>query len=155
MLGTMGKDLFMPHHSTAAKTLRRDQELGLADYCDEAWCIDLGITEKENHTPLTSFEHVTTAILVAPIHEDFETLRADIAVIYHAEVGHGNGIGENVRLRPDQLPTLTIQHGSLNSREPQELNSVGLRAVLNHARVVAKNDGETNTILAVMPRTTP
>lgn len=146
----MGKDLFMPHQSTAARTLRRDHELGLADYYDEAWCIDLSITEKENHTPLTSFEHVTTAIVLAPIHEDFNTLRADIAAIYHAKLGHGNKMGQNAILRPDQLPTLTIQHGSLNSREPQELNSVFLRAVLNHARVVAKNDGEINTISAVM-----
>ena len=149
----MGKDLSMPYHSSAARTLRRAQELGLTDYHDEAWCIDLGITEKENYTPLTSFEHVTTAIVLAPTNEDFETLRADIAAIYHAKVGHGNGIRPTERLRPDQLPTLTIQHGSLLSREPQELNSVGLNAVLNHAMVVAKDSGETNTILAVMPRT--
>lgn len=150
----MDRDLFMPHHSTAARILRRDHGLGLANYYDEVWCIDLGITEQENHTPLTSFEHVTTAIVLAPIHEDFETLRADIAAIYHAKVGHGNGTWQDGRLRPDQLPILTIQHGSLSSREPQELNALGLMAVLNHAMVVAKSFGETNTILAVMPRMT-
>ena len=154
MLGTIGKDLFMPHHSTAARTLRRDHDLGLADCYDEAWCIDLSITEKENHTPLASFEHVTTAVILAPINEDIDTLRADIAAISYAKSGHSNQIGQNATLRPHQLPTLTIQHGSLDSREPQELNSVGLRAVLNHARSAAKNDGETNTISTVMPRRT-
>ncbi len=152
MLGTIDQHISVPHHSTAAISLARDPRLGVDAYVDEAWCIDLCITEKDNHTPLTSFEHVTTAIVLAPLHEDFERLRTDIAEIYHAKVGHRNGTGQNGRLRPDQLPTLTIQHGSLSSREPQELNAVGLRGVLNHAIVVAKDSGETNTILAVMPR---
>ena len=113
MLGTIGRDLHMPRH-------------------DEAWCIDLSITEHENHAPLTSFEHITTAIVLAPMHEDFNILRADIAVIYHTKLGRGNKKGRNERLRPDQLPTLTIQHGSLSSRELQVLNSIRLRFVLNH-----------------------
>ena len=72
--------------------------------------------------------------------EDLETLRADIAAIYHAKMGHGK---PNERVRPDQLPTLSIQHGILASREPQVWDSIDLRLVLNHARVVARSDGET------------
>ena len=151
MLGTMSKNLQIPRYSTAAKTLRTDHELEVADYFDEAWCIDLSISEKDNHTPLTSFEHVTTAIVLVPMHEDFDTLRADIAAIHHAKLGHGNEKGQNETLRPDQLPTLTIQHGSLSSREPQVLKSIELMFALNSA---AKNDKETNTISAVMPRRT-
>ena len=147
----MSKDLHIPRHSTATKTVRTDHELEVADYFDEAWCVNLSISEKGNHTPLTSFEHVTTAIAPTPMHEDFDTLRADIVAIHDAKVGHRNKKGQNETLRPDQLPTLTIQHGSLSSREPQVLNSIGLRFALNSA---AKNDKETNKISAVMPRRT-
>ena len=148
MPGPMDIGLSLPRHSTAAMNLPRD----LAAYNDEAWCIDLAITEQGNNTSLLSFQHVTTAIVLATLHEDFDTLRADIAAIYHAKIGSGNGTGQNERLRPDQLPTLIIQHGSLGNRE--ELNSESLRDVLNHAMVWAKHSGQDNAILAVMPRTT-
>ena len=84
--------------------------------------------------------------------EDFDTLRADIAAIYHARMAMGKTKkGRNERLRPDQLPMLTIQHGSFSSREPAMLDSINLRFVLHEARVVAKNDGVENAISAVMP----
>ena len=143
--------LSLPHHSTAAINLPRD----LAAYNDEAWCIDLAITEQGNNSSLISFQPVTTAIVLATLHEDFDTLRADVAAIYHAEnakIGSGNGTGQNERLRPDQLPILIIQHGRLGNRE--ELNSESLRDVLNYAMVWAKHSGDHNAILAVMPRTT-
>ena len=140
--------LALPRHSTAAKNLPRD----LAAYNDEAWCIDLAITEQGNNASLLSFQHVTTAIVLATLHEDFDTLRADIAAIYHAKTGNGNGTGQNEKLRTDQLPILIIQHGSLGNRE--ELKSESLTDVLNHAMVGAEYFGKDNSILAVMPRTT-
>lgn len=145
-----------PHHSTAAsEVINTYSELDIGIYYDEAWCIDLCITEEGNHTPITSFEHVTTFIILAPVHEDFETLRADIATIYHAKKRrHGNGTGQKDPLMPDQLPTLIIQHGSLDSREPLELNSADFRYVLFRAMELAKGNRETNMILAVMPCTT-
>ena len=95
---------------------------------------------------------MTTAIVLATLHEDFDTIRADIAAIYHAKIGSGNGTGQNERLRSDQLPILIIQHGSHGSK--QELNSESLRDVLNLAMVWAKRSAEENAIVAVMPRTT-
>ena len=154
MPGIIYRDVLVPHHSTAARNLRREDGFHLATYYDEALCIDLCITEEGNHTPLTSFQHVTTAIVLVPYHEEFDTLRADIAAIYHAKAGHGNGIGQDEGLRPDQLPTLMIQHGISSSREWQYLDSVCVKPVLNHARVKAKYSGEMNIIVAVMPRTT-
>ena len=143
----------MPHHSAAIKTLLMDHELKLARYSNSACRIDLSITEPENHAPLTSFEHVTSAIVLASMSEDFDTLRADIAAIYHAKLGHGEDKkGRNERLRPsEQLPMLTVQHGSFSSKEPAMLVSINLRFVLHEARAVAKNDGEENAISAVMP----
>ena len=151
----MDKSRSVPHQSTAARKRERDCGNNLAAYYDEAWCIDLCITEKDNNTPLTSFQHVTTAIVLAPTCEDLNTLRADIAAIYHAKLGDGNETGEDKILRPDQLPTLMLQHDSLGSRESQYLNSVSVKLVLSVARTWAKLTGKDNAILAVMPRTTP
>ena len=154
MPGIIYREVLLPHHSTAARNLRRDDGRHLATYYDEAFIVDLCITEEGNRTPLTSFQHVTTAIVLVPYHEEFDTLRADIAAIYHAKVGHGNGTGQNEGLRPDQLPTLIIQHGISSGREWQYLDSVGVKPVLNHARVKAKYNGEMDMIVAVMPRGT-
>ena len=151
---TMDKGLSLPHHSTAAINLGKNDGNSLAAYNDEAWCIDLAITEQDNHTLLHSFQHVTTAIVLATLHEDFDTLREGIAAIYYTKVGHGKVTAQNGRMRPDQLPTLIIQHGNHQSRVPQELNSAGLRDVLNQVMVLAKHSREDNAILAVMPRTT-
>ena len=41
---------------------------------------------------------------------------------------------------------------SVEEKEPQVLHSIKLRFMLDHARVVAKDDKETNTISAGMPR---
>ena len=154
MSGIIYYEVLLPHHSTAARNLRRDDGRHLDAYYDEAFIIDLCITEAGNHTPITSFEHVTTAIIVVPYHEEYDTLRADIAAIYHAKVGYGNVTGQNEGLRPDQLPTLMIQHGISSSREWQYLDSVCVKPVLNHARVKAKYSGDMNMIVAVMPRGT-
>ena len=154
MPATTHKGLPLPRHGTAAINLGRGDGNNLAAYNDEVWCIDLCITENDNHESLTSFQHVTTAIVLATLHEDFDTLREDIAAIYRAKVGHGKVIAQNGRMRPDQLPTLIIQHGNHQSRVPQKLNAAGLRDVLDHAMVLAKHSGEDNAILAVMPRTT-
>lgn len=143
MLGTIDEDLHIPHHSTAAKALRND-EPNLATYLDEALCLNLSITEKDNHAPLA---HVTTAIVLDPEREDFDTLRADIAAIYHAKMGNGK---PNERVGPDQLPMLTIQHG-ISARKPQVLDSTNLTLVLDHARVAAQYYGVTNAISAMMP----
>lgn len=137
MLRTTGRGLRIPRHSTAAKSLRSDQELEVAGYSnDEARYNNVSIAENGDYTPLTSFEHVTTAIVLFPLNEDFDTLRADIAAFYHGKVGHENTKGQNERLRLERLPTLTDEHGSLSSREPQVLNSIEW-CLPNHARVIA------------------